>query len=423
MDVEHEPGLDRQAPSALDRARVLSQALADAARLARVSKRSRRSLVGGGFQARRGARVLRLAVVLSFVVMVALPSLSSVIYYMFIAADEYVAEAKFTVAGGKPPTTDTIGSFTGYSGDRDHSGHADRRELHPQPCGTRKLEKTIDIRSLYATPQADPISRFNPSKPIEKFVRYWQHMTDVSISMPAGIVDLKVSAFTPEDATKITSAVLDISEALINEMNDRMNHDAVSNAELELDRSSARLTKALAALETRAQTTADCSMPRRSAMHCNKLINETRSSLLLLQQEYTSQLKYVTESAPQMRALKSRIDATSGQIAQLESKLTATKLTSSTEPTLATSMTKFAELDLERQVAERLYAGAASSLEIARLVAENKMMYLNTFVKPVLPEEPRYPRRLLFSAAIFAGSLAIWGACCGLAMAVRNYKA
>jgi capsular polysaccharide transport system permease protein len=103
--------------------------------------------------------------------------------------------------------------------------------------------------------------------------------------------------------------------------------------------------------------------------------------------------------------------------------LTATKLTSSNEPTLAMSMTKFSELDLEHQVAARLYAGAAASLEIAHLVAEHKLMYLNAFVKPVAPQEAQYPRRLLYSAAISAGALAIWGACCGLATAIRNYKA
>ena len=86
-------------------------------------------------------------------------------------------------------------------------------------------------------------------------------------------------------------------------------------------------------------------------------------------------------------------------------------------------MTKFSELDLERQVAERLYAGAAASLESARIAAEHKMMYLDAFVKPVLPEEPQYPRRLLYSAAFLTGSLALWGACCGLAMVIRNYKA
>jgi capsular polysaccharide transport system permease protein len=124
-----------------------------------------------------------------------------------------------------------------------------------------------------------------------------------------------------------------------------------------------------------------------------------------------------------MRTLKARIDASSGQIAELESKLTATKLTSSNEPTLAMSMTKFSELDLEHEVAERLYAGAAASLETAHLAAEHKLLYLNAFVKPVLPQEPQYPRRLLFSVAISAGALAIWVACCGLVKAIRNYKA
>ena len=422
MDVDNEPGIDRRPVSALDRARALSQALADAARLARISKRGRRALVGGGFQARRGANVLRMAAFISFVLMVAIPSSSGAIYYWFIASDQYVAEAKFTVTGGAPPTADTIGSFTGIPAIAIVQDTQIVVNYIHSRAALEKLENTINIRSLYSTSRADRLSRFNPSKPIEKFVSYWQHMADVSISLPAGIVDLRVRAFTPEDATKITSAVLEISEALINEMNDRINHDAVANAELELDRTSARLTKARIALETaRNETGLLDAVKIGDAL--NKLITETRSSLLQLQQEYTSELKYVSASAPQMLAMKSRIDATSGQIAELESKLTVTKSTSSKEPTLAMSMTKFAELDLERQVAERLYAGAAASLEIARLVAEHKMMYLNTFVKPVLPDEPQYPRRFLVSAAIFAGSLAIWGTCCGLAMTIRNYKA
>jgi capsular polysaccharide transport system permease protein len=422
MHADNEPRIDRQPLSALDRARVLSQALAEAARHARISKRSRRAFAGGGFQARRGAAALRLAVTISFFAIVVLPSLCGAIYYGLIASDQYVAEAKFTVSGGDPPAVDNIGALTGIPAIAIIQDTQIVMNYIQSRAALEKLEKAVNIRSLYATPEADLISRFNPSKPIEKFVRYWKHMTDVSISMPGGIVNLKVCAFTPEDAAKIASAVLDISEQLINEMNDRMHHDEVSNAELELRRTSERLMKAMVALETARHDTGLLDTMK-TADALNKLITDTRSALLQLQQEYTSQLRYVSESAPQMRALKSRIDAAAGQIAELESKLTATKLTSSKEPTLANTMTKFAELDLERQVAERLYAAAAASLETARLAAEHKMMYLNTFVKPVLPEEPQYPRRALMTALIFAGSLAIWGVCCGLAIAIRNYKA
>ena len=422
MDIDNEPDIDRPPLSALDRARVLSQALADAARLARNSKRSRRALAAGGFQARRGARSLRLAFFVSFVLMVAIPSASAAIYYAFIASDQYVAEAKFTVSGGEPPTADSFGAFTGIPAIAIIQGTQIVMNYIHSRAAVEKLEDMIGLRGLYATEKADRLARFNPSKPIEKFVRYWDRMSNVSISLPGGIVDLKVRAFTPEDATKIASAVLEISEALVNNMNERMNHDAISSAEFELDRTSARLAKAQASLETARNDTGLLDVVKTSEA-LNKLITDARSALLLLQQQYISELKYVSESAPQMRTLKARIDASSGQIAELESKLTATKLTSSTEPTLAMSMTKFSELDLEHEVAERLYAGAAASLETAHLAAEHKLLYLNDFVKPVLPQEPQYPRRLLFSAAISAGALAIWGACCGLVMAIRNYKA
>lgn len=421
MDIESSPHIDDH-PAPADRAKFLSQALADAARRARVSKRSRKAFSGGGFQARRGARAFRIVMIVSFFLMVAIPSISAGIYYAFIASDQYVAEAKFTVSGGEPPSADALGSFTGIPAIAIIQDTQIVVNFIKSRAAIEKLKPLIDIRELYARPSADFIARSNPKKPIEKFVRYWDRMCDISIGMPAGIVDLKVRAFSPEDSTNIVKAVLEISEALINEMNDRMNHDAVAGAEIELDRTSARLTKARIALEAARNDTGILDATK-IADSINKLITESKLALLQLQQEYATQLKYVNANAPQMKAMKSRMEATTGQISELESKLTQTKLTSIKDPTLASSMTRFAELDLERQVAERLYAGAAASLEIARMTAEHKMMYLNTFVKPAIPQEAQYPRRWLASFGVLGGSLAIWGLFCGLIIAVRNYKA
>jgi hypothetical protein len=68
--------------------------------------------------------------------------------------------------------------------------------------------------------------------------------------MPAGIVDVKIRAFTPDDALAIGRAALEISETLINDLNDRMNRDALANAESEVERASARLAQSRLALET-----------------------------------------------------------------------------------------------------------------------------------------------------------------------------
>ena len=86
-------------------------------------------------------------------------------------------------------------------------------------------------------------------------------------------------------------------------------------------------------------------------------------------------------------------------------------------------MTRFGELDLEREIADRIYAGATASLELARMNAERKMMYLKTFVAPAAAQEPLYPKRALSIVLIAIGSLALWGALCGLAVTVRNHMA
>jgi capsular polysaccharide transport system permease protein len=421
MERNSETGLELRPKSALTSARAVSLALSDLARLAKISRHSRRALTGGGVRARQGARLLRFAAYTSFFLVVVAPSAAAAVYFFFVASDQYVAEAKFMLMGGTPPTTDSFGSFTGIPAIAIIQDTQIVTDFIHSRAVVDQLEQKIGVRGLYATNKADWWARFEPSKSVEKFLRYWNSMVSVSISMPSGVVDLRVRAFSPKDAQTIASAILESSEALINDLNARMNHEAVANAETELDRTTARLTKASLALEA-ARNDAGLLDAGKAADAMNALLTDTRGGLLELQAQYASQLNYASPTAPQMLALKSKIDSTSAQIADLESKITKTNLTL-TGATLAKSMTQFDELDLERKIAQNLYAGAASSLEIARLVAENKYMYLNPFVTPVAPEDAEYPKRGLFSAGIFAGLLALWGAGCGLAIAIRNYAA
>jgi capsular polysaccharide transport system permease protein len=86
-------------------------------------------------------------------------------------------------------------------------------------------------------------------------------------------------------------------------------------------------------------------------------------------------------------------------------------------------MTKFNELDLQRKVAEDLYGAAAAALEVARLNAEDKLLYLKTFVAPAVPEEAQYPMRLLNTSLVLGGSLLLWGLICALAATFRDHMA
>ncbi|MCZ8259402.1 MAG: hypothetical protein O9333_04655 [Beijerinckiaceae bacterium] len=86
-------------------------------------------------------------------------------------------------------------------------------------------------------------------------------------------------------------------------------------------------------------------------------------------------------------------------------------------------MTRFSELELEREIAEKHYGNAIASLELARINAERKKMYLNTFVRPTVPQEAKFPRRVLMIFLTALGALCLWGAIVGTANAIRNHMA
>ena len=96
---------DKAGSSALAQARAMSQALAEAARRARFSTRSRRALSSGGFHARRGAQAMRVFGWLTFLLIVAAPTVAAAIYFGFIASDQYVTESRIHGNGRLYPGT------------------------------------------------------------------------------------------------------------------------------------------------------------------------------------------------------------------------------------------------------------------------------------------------------------------------------
>lgn len=421
MEIEHRSG-DTGTATALERARAFSQALSDAARRARFSQRSRRSFSGGGFQARKGQTVQQIAIKVSFWLMVALPSVLTAGYYWLFAANQYVAEARFTIAGGEPPLADGLQLTTGIPAIAIIQDTQIVVNYINSRAAVEKLDQMVGLRKLYSEDKADFLTRFDPSKPIERFVEYWKSMAEENIKLPSGIVEMRVRAFSPRDAADIANAVIRICEDLINDIDDRMRRDAVASAELELSRATARLTQARLSLE-KARNDEGLLDAEKAGEAIGKLIEDASGFYLRLQQEYNSQLKAVSADAPQMRALKQRLGAVQDQIKDLQGKLTLTGKSAGGEATISTTMSKFAELDLEKKIAEGLYASAATSLESARIAAEHKMMYINPFVRPSVPEESRYPRRAI-SWFLITGSLALfWAICVGLGVAIRNHMA
>ena len=241
-----------QAPtvfSSKERAALVAKALSEAARRARFSTKRRRSLSASGFRARRGERLFKILRVLSFLGIVVVPSLAAAGYLFLIASDQYTAEARFTVRGGLPPSMDAIGTLTGAPPVLIIQDTQIIMNYLVSRGVVEALNKSVGLEHLYQDRDADWLSRLGPSPSIEKTVKYWKRHIDLSVQVPAGIVVMTVKAFSPDSAVKIADGALAASEALVNDINDKMRVDAVSLAETERQRAQENLAHARAALE------------------------------------------------------------------------------------------------------------------------------------------------------------------------------
>ena len=166
-----------------------------------------------------------------------------------------------------------------------------------------------------------------------------------------------------------------------------------------------------------------------SAEGVNALLKQLRAALLSASGAYDAQSRFMNADTAQMRELKARVEVLREQIAGLEGQLTsgpqaAADVSGAARPeTVSAAMVKFGALEAEQKADLQLYESAASALEHARIVAENKIIYLKTFVRPSLPQESEYPARALDVFLIAISSLAIWGVAVALGAVVRNNMA
>ena len=410
---------------ALERAQAVSRALTEAARRARFSVRARQAYRGGSFEARAGAKVMRVLTLVLLIVMVVIPNLVVSIYLGLIASDQYVSQAEFTVSSGAIPQMDGLGSVTGVppilivQDTQIVTNYIQSRAMVEQ------LERTVGLRDAYDARSIDWWARFRKDKPIEKFVDYWEKMCDPSISLPSGIVTLAVRAFNPEDAKRIADAVLTQSENLINDLNERMRNDTVLASERDMARAAQDLGRARMQMqfERNAEGLIDVGQ---TSTALTDLISGLQADFLKAQQEYQTELRYVTADAPQMKVLSSRIAAMQSQLEQLKAQLTSQteqNVSTTSDMALSGKMTKFAEFDLEERIAEKRYALSVAAVEAARMMSERKMLYLHKIVAPALPQDAAYPKRWLDIGMTFLASLIAWAATVGAMSFVRNHMA
>lgn len=339
---------------------------------------------------------------LSFLLMVIVPFLAALVYFVFIASDQYTAEARFAVRSmaddGSEEKLDA-GVMNMQSATQD--AFVVTSFIHSSEI-LKRLEGKVDYRAIFQNSDADFVARFDEADSTEAFLKYWVKHVSAYIDGPSGIVTLKVQTFTPGDSVKLAQAILDESEKLVNELTVRAREDMMASFRKEVERTDRLYQEALAKLKKFQQQFGLLS-PEEQAKQKSVLM----TGLLANKMEIESQLFVARQAnktdSPRYRQLVLAQQSLDQQIEKM-----GAQLTGDADASLASVITGFSAVETDRLVAEKLYEAARRNYDQAFAAAVRKALYLTVFVHPALPEEALYPRRLLSPVLIFLGFLVAW---------------
>jgi len=356
---------------------------------------------------------------LSIAVCVLLPTLVTALFYLFIASDRFVSEARFAVRSSESQSFDSLGMITGMPSSQMVSDSYIVADYISSRDMVDELVRRLPLRSVYA--DADYFSRIGEGVTLEQLIEYWQKRIDVYYDSTKNTISVEVQAFNPTDADRITREVVDIVRILVNDLSAQARRDAVQFAASEVARSELRVRGAREDLLTFrvAHNELDPTQAAEATLGIAAQLEAERSRLA---SELASLSGYLSDEAPSIQMLKSRITALAGEVARIQGQISVgadahgmrgseqAVIDPSAPPpnAMASVIGEYQELMLNQEFAEKAYTAAMASLERARSEASRTQTYLAIYGQPSIAEEATYPRRWLNIWVVFALSSILW---------------
>lgn len=352
-----------------------------------------------------------------FLLTVFLPTLSALIYYGVLASDVYISESRFVVRSpqrGAPTGLSALLASAGIS-----RSHDDTYTVHGYILSRdalKELEKGLKLREEYSRRDIDVFSRFPGLGWDVSFEAFFRHYTDhiaISYDTVSSITTLEVRAFTPELARNVNEMLLQMSERLVNNLNDRSRRDLIVVAQREVVEAEERAKKASLALSAFRSGTRVYDPAREAAMQIDSVVR-LREDLRLTETQI-AQLRQVAPSNPQISTLTAQAARLRQAIENETSKALGGR------DSLSTKSPAYERLALEQEFATRQLAAALASLEAARNDAARKQLYLERLVEPNLPDTSLEPRRIRGVFTVLVVGMILWGVISLLIAGVREH--
>lgn len=339
-------------------------------------------------------------------------------YWLIVASERYVSEARVTLAradfsGGQ--TMDFASLIGGTSG----GNRADQLLLRDHLRSIdmlRKLDAQLKLRAHFSG-QGDWLSRlWQADAPLEEFHRHFLRRVSVELDEFSGVLVIQAQAYTPEMAQAIANGLLSEGERHMNALGHELAHEQVKFLEAQVGELNERVKQTRAAVLAY-QNRKGMVSPQSTADNMAAIVARLEAQLAELQTRRNGLQSFLQPRAPQLAEVNAQIAAVAEQLKRERGTLAAPE-----GGALNKTVEEFQRLQLDADFAQRVLLTALTSLERGRVDASRTLKKVQVLQSPNLPEQALQPRRL-YTATVYAlAALLVAGVLQLLLAIVRDHQ-
>ena len=355
----------------------------------------------------------------SFLLIVVLPTILSILYFGMIASDRYVSVSSFVVRSPqKSGSVSGLSAFlqnVGFSRSTDDSYVVNEYVLSRDAMNS--LEQDIGLKAKFNNSKVDLFSRFNPlgiDNSDEKLYQYYKDKIKITLDSSSSISTLEVRAYNADDAFIINEKLLVLAESMVNNLNERGKQDMILTAEKNVQEAENRV-KDISLQMTRYRGNNLVFDIDKQVQLQMQLISKLQDQLLLAKTQL-AQVRAVTPQNPQIAVLEQREKSIRHEIAQETQKVLGVG------NSLNDKANEYERLSLEKDFATKQLASALLILEQSKQEIARKQLYLERIAQPQKPDAATEPSRLKSIFSIFLMSLVALGVFKMLNAGIREHQ-
>ena len=402
------------------RQRRMSKTLGRYARQLTLSDRSRRNLYQlADLTPKTRDRVFSALIVVTIALTLILPIVLSLFYFLLFVSPQYESEVRFVVRSAAPLLTSN--RFSDSSLEPKEKIIQDTQVIISyleSRAAIDDLQTEVDFEALFGREDIDYFSRLDAGSSPEDKLEFWESMHSSWISPKSGIVELKLWAFSPEEAYNLVLLTLKLAEKRINLLNENIWSSLEESSKRNLEFATAELERLSVEIRTLREETGILDVES-AAEDLSEIITELESELATLDVRRGVVLKSLSPQSRTVILIEREIAALTREIEKL--RLRNTAKSESGVSSLSSVSKEENLLTVQMEIAEERFETALEEFERTKLLKSLQLVYIDRFTEPSVPTESAYPVTWVALLIVLIVSLFVCGTCLLVIVKVRNH--